>query len=246
MTGSFSAQAASNNQFNLVGDTWKLVTLVTADKTVYGPSGQIFYTIRLTAEGKVELTADCNIGGGTYTLVGDKLTLSPMATTMMGCSEGSIGSQFARMLTGDHTVSWDGGNLVLTSADGTVITLKPALVDVVWLWNGPADANGTPVAIDPAKYTISFTSDGKLALGADCNRGISTYLTNDGGIAIRGIGLTRAMCAEGSLSNQFVAALETATAYRIAGGQLTLTTAAGDMVFAAQPQNTGIAATPVN
>jgi heat shock protein HslJ len=54
------------------------------------------------------------------------------------------------------------------------------------------------------------------------------------------------MCSEASQSNEFVAQLETATSYRVSGGQLTLTTSSGDMTFTPQPQRTGIAATPVN
>jgi heat shock protein HslJ len=115
--------AAPFGQASLIGGGWKLKTMVSADKTVYGPVRQVFYTIRLTADGKVELTADCNSGGGTYTLTGDKLTISPLITTLVGCPEGSVGSQFAQMLSGEHTVSWQGDKLILTAADGASITL---------------------------------------------------------------------------------------------------------------------------
>jgi len=247
MAGSVSAQgtpaASMFGAANLIGGTWKLVTMVTADRTVYGPAGQIFYTIRLASDGAVELTADCNTGGGRYTRDGDTLTISPLRPALMACPAGSIGSQFATMLAGTHVVSWNGDDLILTNAaNGTVITLKPALVDVTWQWILPASAG----AIDPASYTLAFTADGRLAIGADCNRGMSGFLTSGDQIAVRPIALTRAMCAAGSLSNPFVAQLETAAAYRIGNGQLTLTTPTGDITFTAQPQRTGIAATPVN
>ena len=247
LTGSFSAaRAASYNQFNLIGDSWKLVTMVTADNAASNPEGQTSYTIRFTDDGNVELTADCNNGGGTYALAGNTITLSPITTTLIGCSEGSIGSQFAAALTGEQTVSFNAGQLILTSGAGTVLTFKPAIVDVVWQWSPTVGGGATPTAVDPADYTLSLTGDGKLAVGADCNQGMGSFLTNGDAIAIRGIALTKAMCPAGSHGNEFVAQVQTATAYRVSGGQLTLTTNAGDMTFDAQPHRTSIAATPMS
>jgi heat shock protein HslJ len=249
-TTTTTAASSPVGQDGLVGGTWKLVTMVTADRTVSAPTGLIHYTLRLSDDGSsLGLTADCNVGGGSYSLHGDTLTISHVITTLVACPEGSGGNQFAQMLDGIHTVSWSGENLVLTSANGAKITLAPALSAVTWQWlsvDGGSIATpvATPAATDLSRYTIAFGDDGSLSVTADCNKGKSSYLTNGGQIAIRGIALTRVACPEGSLGGQFVARIESATAYTIGNGQLTLTTAAGDLVFSAQPVRDGLPATP--
>jgi heat shock protein HslJ len=244
-TGSFNARAASMNQFNLVGDSWKLITMTTADKSVTGTSGLINDTIRLTADGHVKLTAACNTGGGAYTLVGNKLTISPLLITLRACPDGPDGSQFAKMLSGEQTISWNAAGMVLTGSDGGVFELAPALTGVVWQWIPSAGGNATP-AIWTGVYTVAFDQNGSVAVGADCNRGKSTYLTNGGALAIRGIAVTRVQYPEGTLAGQFVAGLQSATAYSVGGGKLTITTSSGDWTFTAQPANGSATATPAS
>ncbi|HEU0165724.1 MAG TPA: META domain-containing protein, partial [Thermomicrobiales bacterium] len=232
----------------LIGGTWALVSMATADGTVSAPTGLVNYTLRLADDGSsLGLTADCNTGGGSYSLDDDTLTISHVITTLIACRDGSGGSQFARMLDGVHTISWNGEHLILTSADGAKITLAPALSAATWQWL-PDDGGqlATPAAADLSRYTITFGDDGSLSVTADCNKGNSSYLTNGDQIAIRGIALTRAYCPQGSLGGQFAARIETATAYTIGNGQLTLTTPAGDLVFSAQATREGGPATPVN
>src|SRR5437588_507179 len=104
------------------------------------------------------------------------------------------------MRTGDQTGYAPSGDLRHTIR----------LTGYVWQWIGTGSSKAaTPVAIDPARYTVSFGADGSISVTADCNTGRSSFITNGDQIAIRAIALSRAMCPEGSLSGQFVAQLET-------------------------------------
>jgi len=83
---------------------------------------------------------------------------------------------------------------------------------------------GVVPAADQSSYTIEFLADGTYSAKADCNMLSGTYTTTaSGGLTILLGPMTRALCPEGSLSDQYVAALGNARSYAIATGQLTIT-----------------------
>jgi heat shock protein HslJ len=73
------------------------------------------YTIEFQPDGRVQLRADCNRGGAAYAAgVNRSLTMTPAATTKMGCPPGSKGTEFARQLTEVTSYDFIDGDLVLT------------------------------------------------------------------------------------------------------------------------------------
>ena len=92
---------------------------------------------------------------------------------------------------------------------------------------------GVVPAADQANYTIQFMPDGNFQAKADCNQLSGTYTTTgSGGLTIALGPMTLAACPEGSMSDQYVAALGKAASYAIANGQLTITTSdGGTLVF---------------
>lgn len=57
------------------------------------------YTIEFLEDGAVAIQADCNRGRAEYELGADgQITLSPIATTMMLCPDGSLGDRFVNTL----------------------------------------------------------------------------------------------------------------------------------------------------
>ena len=113
-----------------------------------------------------------------------------------------------------------------SGASGSGLTGK------TWLLTGlttkvPAFQGVVPEA-DQSKYTIEFGTDGNYSAKADCNMTSGTYTTtSSGGITIAPGPTTLAVCPEGSLSDQYIAALGKSTSYAIASGLLTLTDAEG-------------------
>jgi heat shock protein HslJ len=92
---------------------------------------------------------------------------------------------------------------------------------------------GVVPAADQPNYTIEFKSDGTFTAKADCNQLAGTYTTTgSNGLTILPGPMTLVACPEGSLSDQYVAALGKAASYAVASGQLTITlTDEGTLVF---------------
>ena len=92
---------------------------------------------------------------------------------------------------------------------------------------------GVVPAADQQNYTITFEPNGNFTAKADCNQLAGSYTTTGSGGLTMALGpMTLVACPEGSLSDQYVAALGKAASYVVANGQLTITTTdEGTLVF---------------
>jgi len=71
--------------------------------------------------------ADCNSIRGAYTLDGSSITIDAAATTLMGCPEGSLGSEFTRDLEAAAIVFFQEGDLLIDLfADGGTMRFSAA------------------------------------------------------------------------------------------------------------------------
>ena len=87
---------------------------------------------------------------------------------------------------------------------------------------------GVVPAADQPNYTIQFEPNGNFSAKADCNQLAGSYTTTGSGGLTLALGpMTLAACPEGSLSDQYVAALGKSESYVIANGLLTITTTDG-------------------
>jgi heat shock protein HslJ len=104
---------AATPQQDLTGEPWHWL----------GPDGgplppRDLYTLELTADGRALVRADCNRGGGRYTRDGERLALTPMATTKMGCPAGSLDTVFLRQLGEVERYRFEGDALLLERRGG--------------------------------------------------------------------------------------------------------------------------------
>jgi heat shock protein HslJ len=92
---------------------------------------------------------------------------------------------------------------------------------------------GVVPAADQQNYTIQFEPNGNFTAKADCNQVAGSYTTTgSGGLTIALGPMTLVACPEGSLADQYVAALGKAASYVVENGQLTITTTdEGTLVF---------------
>ncbi len=99
--------------------TWRLELLQPFGQgAVLTPTGTT-YTLTLAATGTLATRADCNTCGGTFTLVGDSLTVaSALACTRAACSTASFEAMYIRILDGESTVGISGGTMALVSSRG--------------------------------------------------------------------------------------------------------------------------------
>ena len=95
--------------------------------------------------------------------------------------------------------------------------------------------DGRPVLADVA-VTAEFTSDGRVAGSAGCNRYFGTAVPDGDRLRVSGFGSTRMFCSQDGVMAQedaFLSALGKVDAYSIAGSELHLTGSAR-LVFSAR------------
>jgi heat shock protein HslJ len=114
----------------------------------------------------------------------------------------------------------------------------PGLTGIVWQWQDTLAPDGTVVwrPDQPARYTITFGTDGTLAIQADCNRARGAYARDGATLTLQIGGVTRMRCATDSLMDRFLGELEYASALRLTPDALALGLTAGDvMMFTPAP-----------
>jgi heat shock protein HslJ len=74
----------------IVGPTWKWERFQGSDDTALVVKESNKYTLQLMAGGRFNIRADCNRGGGSYTLDGSRLALKVQMMTMAACPPDSL------------------------------------------------------------------------------------------------------------------------------------------------------------
>jgi len=206
------------------------------------------YTVVFGADNHIAAQADCNQGGGVFTVDATTLRFEPIVSTLALCAEGSLSSEFLRDLEGVATYTLEDGVLTLTYADaGRVVKFKTAesggdanmnddlakLQSVVWKWQGSAYKDGTKsTPADPSKYTIEFGTDNNAGIKADCNSGGGSYTLQGLALKFEPLISTLVACPEGSLGSEFMRDLQSVASFHFDGDTLVLDTADdGTMTF---------------
>jgi heat shock protein HslJ len=199
------ATPTPRNEAKIPPVVWEMVAFAEADADPVDVAEPERYTVQFLPEGELAIGADCNSGGATYTAEDGTLEISPIRTTLMGCPPDSQADPFLILLESATTFAFDDeGLLILTGPEGD-LSLRPSLTAVVWEWRefrGGDDSVVTPD--DPSRYTVEFLEDGKLAVGADCNRATGVYTVDGPSLELNAAAMTRAMCPPESLSDRFV------------------------------------------
>lgn len=100
--------------------------------------------------------------------------------------------------------------------EGEVIggNIIPTLTGVTWEWVDTTTPVETIVAVDPARYTITFNADGTANIQADCNSVTATYVADGTGAITITPGVSTAVgCPADTQDQLFLAALSSATNY---------------------------------
>lgn len=232
----------------LIGKTWKWYEFNDPlAKTVVPNPDQ--YTVEFLEDGTLGVKADCNNASGTYTAQNGSITIEMGPMTMAMCPPESLSDDFVARLSQVVIYSLQDDILLLElpADSGTMLLsenppepepiVDPALIGKTWKWFAFQNPIGNTVIPSPDQYTVDFMSDGTLAVKADCNRATGTYTAQDGSITIKMGPMTMAMCAPGSLSDQFVSRLSNAAVYFFQGDDLLIDLFAdgGTMGFSENP-----------
>ena len=113
---------------SLLSGTWQWVGTNRPAGRI-APSDPAKYTLSFGADSTASVHADCNQGGGRYTLIeGQRIEFGPMTTTLMGCPEPSLGSEYLGQLAQAeaYDVSGDTMSLTLKLEAGTMRFVRGA------------------------------------------------------------------------------------------------------------------------
>jgi putative lipoprotein len=101
----------------LPGTSWLVTSINRVPTTDPKP------TIEFAADGNVSGTTGCNQYNGTYTVDGKKITFSPLASTLVACTDPATSAQesiFIETVQGATNWAIDDGNLSLTGLKNLV------------------------------------------------------------------------------------------------------------------------------
>jgi heat shock protein HslJ len=85
------------------------------------------------------------------------------------------------------------------------------------------DAMGTTRPSDPAQYELTLNADGSVAMKLDCNRAFGQWSSPEPSeITFGAMGMTRALCPEGSLDTRIAQQMEFVRTYVLQGDRLSL------------------------
>ena len=188
--------------------TWRVTRLHgQVQKTLAGlPNG---VTIRFEG-GRLQGFGGCNQLAGSYSIDRDRVTLGPLAGTMMACPPPAMAVEtaFKNALTGalrSHVVE---GRLTLASESDADPRLAfeavppPRLEGTTWEVNG--FNNGRHAVVGPltgTTLTVSF-QDGMIVGHAGCNSFRTTYTREGDRLAIGPAAVTRKVCAGKGIWNR--------------------------------------------
>ncbi len=209
------------------GSSWLLEDLRGAP-----PVAGTAVTATFGTDGRVAGSAGCNSYGASFTLAGDRLTISDAMSTQMACMGEGIMEQesaFLRALEDVRTYRSTHERLELRDDAGAAIltfaVTSQDLADTSWIITNLYAGNAVTSVLNGTEATVSFTADG-VSASAGCNqlRGAATF--GEGTIKLGPVAGTRKLCPtpEGLMEQeaQLIAALERATSYRVEGNTLRL------------------------
>ena len=112
--------------------------------------------------------------------------------------------------------------LLLACSDKPTSDESPSLTGPVWQLITLVNIKGGQSGLRDELYTAEFSDAGAITGRADCNSYFAEYDTFDSGaLEISAIATTYVYCGEGSLIDQYYAALRTSHSYELRSDQLT-------------------------
>ena len=220
--------------------TWEWTAIEAMDGTnLTVVNNSTLYTLRFAPDGAYGIKADCNVGGGNYTLDGSALNLSDSFTTLAWCGNESQDSLYLASLqnVSAYTLAQDGRLLLsLGETDERMVfvanitecrsSVDAPYVGPTWHWTGLTQTMPSKVVqvSNPKLYTLEFADNGSYMIRADCNQGHGTFTLESKTLAISTPALTRVYCGDNSLDRVFLDGLSRVKSFQMdANGGLVLT-----------------------
>jgi heat shock protein HslJ len=219
------------------GVRWVLTSYLAEDQTMTAMPADT--TVDATFEaGQVRGSGGCNTYNGPYQVNGAEISIGPVSSTLKVCAgrAGDIEAGYFEYLDSTKTYTATADTLTLFDASGSAILVyAPGPANpLVGGWDVTGYNNGQGGVVSPipgTTLTARFGDDGSLSGSAGCNDYNGTYTIEGDAITIGPLATTRKACEEAIMTQeqQFLAALQGSTSYRISGDVVTLVLASGSI-----------------
>jgi heat shock protein HslJ len=240
----------------LSGTRWQLAAF-RADGKDTPPVAGSQVTLEFLAGGNTGGNAGCNHYGGWYALNGDQITFKDLAQTEMACEGEGVMEQETRYLQAlGKAAAFEivADQLVITSAEGQpalefspVAEVNADLVGTTWQLSGFQDGDVASSTVAGSQVSLEFLPDGTLSGNAGCNSFGGQYTLDGDQLSVKEVNSTLMACDNQDVMAQetrFLDALKQASAYQIAGDQLTITTGEGQPGLTFTQQTAAASPTP--
>ena len=229
--GSSGTTAGGAEPASFAGVPWKLVSGLDVEGVEASPPSATF------ENGVVGGSTGCNHYGGPVTIDGDSMKIGMIAATQIACPPPADSVERAYLATLGQVDGWrmDGSALVLVNGDGDEL-LRFEAASPVGDWEATSIQTGDALTspLPGTTITATFADDGTLSGSAGCNSYTSSYTLDGGEIEIAPPAATKKACAapDGVMEQEaaYLAALPSATQFRVDGGALVLLAADGTYV----------------
>jgi heat shock protein HslJ len=221
----------------LEGTAWQLTEYVGPEGGTLSVPEAVAASATFTG-GTIAGDAGCNRYTGTYTLDGDKMTISGVATTAMACPAipSAVEKAYLAALDKVATYAVSRTKLELKNAEGKVglrfaVAEAPALTKTRWLATMINSGTGAVASvIADSIVTALFAADGTVAGSGGCNTYSGTYTTDGQALDFGPLVATEMACANPAVSRQessYFAALDKVATFAFNGDRLQLRAADG-------------------
>jgi heat shock protein HslJ len=234
---SLAACSSTDQSSALTGKIWILDEL-----NGNPPLPDTVITAEFNEEGRVGGSSGCNNYNTTYTVKGDQITFGEnIANTMMACPEPLMEQENAYLAVLQATATFEiiEEQLTLYDSNGNPLAVFSAQSQELAgsSWTVISYNNGKQAVVSViigTEITADFGQDGQLTGNASCNNYFASYEVDGENITIGPAGSTQMLCnePEGIMEQeqQYLAALQTASTFKITGLDMQMRTSEGALV----------------
>jgi heat shock protein HslJ len=239
--GAMQVVAKAHTPSGLPGTSWTVMMYNNGREAVVGLIAESQISLNFGAGGQVSGNSGCNTYSGGYEVNGDQLKVGPLASTMMACDKPAgvmeQEQQYLAALQKAATYEIAGDTLTIRDASGaTQVMAKvstpaglPGTSWTVMMYNNGREAVVGLIA--ESQISLNFGADGQVSGNSGCNTYSGGYEVTGNTLKVGPLASTRMFCEKPAgvmeQEQQYLAALQKAAIYEIAGDTLTIRDASG-------------------
>jgi heat shock protein HslJ len=221
---------------------WTLESFGNADRPQPVSPGTQITVLFNNSNGTVSGSAGCNTYSGGYKLDGDRLSISPLAVTLMACEQPVMDqeAEYLKALQAVQSSRVQEGKLQITYGENQVMNFtgaqaqEPAFEDTLWQLEAYGDLAKLVQLLPDSQITATFTKVvGKVAGSAGCNNYSARYQLEGDKLSITAPASTKMACPQPIMDQEsaYLKALENAQSFKVQAGELIISSADGEVLI---------------